>query len=604
VSSSPDVQRDTPAAFYSRRLTEIRIDLDSAVSRVSQFNLYATVLGGAAAAALYAVMVRGSLPIWAPFVLAAAALYVLYLRSKAQRALLQQMSLQDFYAGGRARLDRRWDDLDPGVEFGDRDHSYASDFDLFGKGSLYQLLCSARTQIGRETLADWMKNAAGAAEVALRQKTIAELRPRRDLPEVLALAGKSDASDIRPQFLKSWASGPAAFSPGLRLAALALTLAAVLYPLLALSHSIDLGQLLRGELMILGAQGSFALWQRDEVKRVLESVGPLSVEMPIVREMSRIVERESFVSEKLRAIQSSLARDGAASARIRRLERLLAFLSQRNNEMFVYVSFALLWTTQFTMAIDAWRARHGAELLEWLRALGEAEALISISTYSFEHPADPFPEIVQTGPLFAAEALGHPLLDEAVAIRNDVRLDSDIRFLIISGSNMSGKSTFLRAIGLNGVLCFLGAPVRCRSLHVSALSICAAIRVEDSLQDGRSNFMAEMQRLRRMIDIADKGELLFLADEIMSGTNSHDRRIATEWLVRALMKRGAIGAITTHDLALTEIATSGLPGRNVYFEDSGEGGAFHFDYKLRDGILQRSNALNIAHLLGIDSAAV
>jgi DNA mismatch repair ATPase MutS len=168
---------------------------------------------------------------------------------------------------------------------------------------------------------------------------------------------------------------------------------------------------------------------------------------------------------------------------------------------------------------------------------------------------------------------------------------------------MSGKSTFLRAIGLNVVLALMGAPVRCAKLLVSPPAVGAAIRIQDSVIDGRSHFMAEMQRLRRMSEIADQEPLLFLADEIMSGTNSHDRRIATEWVIRALMLRGAIGAITTHDLALTEIATNGLPGRNVYFEDSGESSVLTFDYKLRQGVLSRSNALNIAHLLGIDTAA-
>ncbi len=167
---------------------------------------------------------------------------------------------------------------------------------------------------------------------------------------------------------------------------------------------------------------------------------------------------------------------------------------------------------------------------------------------------------------------------------------------------MSGKSTFLRSIGVNAVLALMGAPVRCKSLTISPLAICAAIRIEDSVIDGKSNFLAEMQRLKRMIDMAGAQPVLFLADEIMAGTNSNDRRIATEWVVRALVNCGAIGALSTHDLALTEIAAA-LPGRNVYFEDSGENGALSFDYTLKTGILSRSNALNIAHLLGIDTAA-
>jgi DNA mismatch repair ATPase MutS len=240
---------------------------------------------------------------------------------------------------------------------------------------------------------------------------------------------------------------------------------------------------------------------------------------------------------------------------------------------------------------------------EWLAAVGELDALISLSAYANEHPLDTFPELLDAGPAIEAEDLGHPLLHEDACVRNDFGLGGDVRFLIVSGSNMSGKSTFVRAIGLNTVLARMGAPVRCAKLSLSWLTVGASVRVQDSVIDGRSHFLAEMQRLRRMIDVASETPLLYLADEIMSGTNSQDRRIATEWVVRALVLRGAVGIITTHDLALTEIASNGLPGRNAHFEDTGEAGNLTFDYKLRPGVLTHSNALNIAHMLGIDTAA-
>jgi DNA mismatch repair ATPase MutS len=255
------------------------------------------------------------------------------------------------------------------------------------------------------------------------------------------------------------------------------------------------------------------------------------------------------------------------------------------------------------MAIERWRQQHGAEMVAWVEALGQFEALLSISTYSYEHPNHRFPELVEEGPLFEAQGQGHPLLPENVCVRNDVQLNSTLRFLIVSGSNMSGKSTFLRAIGLNAVLAFLGAPVCSASLRLCPVSLGAAIPVQDSIVDGRSHFLTEMYRLRRMIEAAEHGPLLFLSDEIMGGTNSHGRRIATEWVIRALVLRGAIGAVTAHDLALTEIAANGLPGCNVHFADSGEAGNLCFDYKLRPGVLAHSNASNIAHILGIDAAA-
>jgi hypothetical protein len=413
------------------------------------------------------------------------------------------------------------------------------------------------------------------------------------------------ACDFRPEFFQAWvAEGSSSFPIGARLVAFLLALAVIISPILYWSGFLGLQAMWATLGTLLFTEAIFAITFRSRVKSVLESLGTLSIELPTMRELLQIIEREQFSSSKLKILANHLGEDRpAASGHIRHLVRLIRLVEQRKNEWFAYPSFCLLWGTQFAMAIERWRRLHGAQMLEWITALGEIEALICLSTYSYEHPGDAFPEFAERGPVFEAEGLGHPLLEESTCVRNDLQLGDTVRFLIVSGSNMSGKSTFLRAVGLNAVLAYTGAPVRCTKLRLSSPTIGAAIRMQDSVVDGRSHFLAEMHRLRRMIEEADHGPLLFLADEIMAGTNSHDRRIASEWVIRALMLRGAIGAISTHDLALTEIAANGLPGRNVCFEDSGEFGSLSFDYKLRQGVLTHSNALNIAHLLGIDTAA-
>jgi DNA mismatch repair ATPase MutS len=327
-----------------------------------------------------------------------------------------------------------------------------------------------------------------------------------------------------------------------------------------------------------------------------------SVELPIVRDVARLMERERFESPALVALASRL-RDGEAdaSSRISALLRLVSLLNQRSNEVFALPSYAILWGTQFAMAIESWRNKHADKMRDWLAAMGDFEALVSLAAYAYEHPADPFPELLDSGSTLDATGLGHPLLNEETCVRNTVSLDTPGEFLIVSGSNMSGKSTFLRGIGLNVVLAWTGAPVRCRHLRVSPLRIGAAIRLQDSLIDGRSRFFAEMDRLRRMISIAGSTPpLLFLVDEIMSGTNSHDRRVAAEWVIRALTEEGSMGLITTHDLALTEIAsTQDMRGHNVHFADASDGGGLQFDYQLRPGVVRNSNALNIVRMLGI-----
>ncbi len=446
-----------------------------------------------------------------------------------------------------------------------------------------------------------MKKSASREEILTRHAAISELRGRHDLREALTSTGTLEVSNCRPETFRSWvASSPLVFpSWGASLAPF-LALAVVVLPILYGFGVIGLQILWLGVMVLVMVEMAFAGIFLKRVRSVSESTGQLSIELPIVSEILRIVERERFSSAKLIALANRL-REGNSPMRSLRL--LIHLHKERDNPYFTLLSYFLLWGTQFAMAIDRWRHRYGTQMVEWLAAVGELEALTSLSAYAYEHPLDPFPEVLAEGPAMNAEGLGHPLLNEGTCVRNDFQLGKDIQFLIVSGSNMSGKSTFLRAIGLNTVLAWMGAPVRCARFRLSALEVGAAVRVQDSVVDGRSHFLAEMQRLRRMIDVASETPLLYLADEIMSGTNSKDRRIATEWVVRALALRGAVGVITTHDLALTEIASNGLAGRNVHFEDTGEFGNLTFDYKLRPGVLTHSNALNIAHMLGIDAAA-
>jgi DNA mismatch repair ATPase MutS len=258
--------------------------------------------------------------------------------------------------------------------------------------------------------------------------------------------------------------------------------------------------------------------------------------------------------------------------------------------------------TQAALAIESWRRRLGPELGRWLAAVGELEALASLAGQAFEHPGDAFPEIADAGPLLVGEGLGHPLLAEAACVRNDVALGPETRALVVSGSNMSGKSTLLRTVGCNAVLALAGAPVRARSLRISPLAVGASIRVQDSLREGASRFYAEIRRVARIVDAAE-GEppVLFVLDEIFHGTNSHDRRIGAEAIVRALLARDAIGLVTTHDLALAKVADALAPRvRNVHFEDRLDGDSIHFDYLMRPGVITRSNALALMRAVGLD----
>jgi DNA mismatch repair ATPase MutS len=302
-------------------------------------------------------------------------------------------------------------------------------------------------------------------------------------------------------------------------------------------------------------------------------------------------------------VRAALDVDGLApSQQIARLNRLIDMLDARRNMIFAPLAALLLWPLQFAIAIERWRQSSGPAVARWLAAVGELEALSSLAGYSYEHPHDPFPELVEGEARFEAEGLGHPLIPESRSVRTDLQLSAELCVLVVSGSNMSGKSTLLRTVGTNTVLALAGAPVRARRLCLSPLQVGASIRIQDSLQAGASRFYAEITRLRQIVELTD-GELpvLFLLDEILHGTNSHDRRIGAEGVVRGLVERGAIGLVTTHDLALARIAEELAPrAANVHFEDHLEGGKISFDYLLRPGVVQRSNALELMRSVGLE----
>lgn len=339
---------------------------------------------------------------------------------------------------------------------------------------------------------------------------------------------------------------------------------------------------------------------KTRVSRVLDSVRSLGAEIRALREGLELLRQQGFSSAKLAALKHPL-QDGQALKSLRKLERMLNALNQRNKDWFYGPSFALLYATQMAMAIESWRAQHGEALPEWLDAWGEFEALNALAQYAYEHPDDTFPEFVTGDVLFDAQEFGHPLLAAETCVRNNLTLGAGRRFCVISGSNMAGKSTLLRAIGLNAVLAAAGAPVRAKYLRLSSLAICTSISVTDSLLNGRSRFLAEIERIRQTMDTASQGRpVFFLIDEIFSGTNSRDRRAAAESVVRALLGTGAIGLISTHDLALTEIA--GLPeleGLNVHMASRLGFDPLDFDYRLKPGVSTETNAAAIARLAGI-----
>lgn len=557
-----------------------------------------------AAAILLAWLAWGlkALPGW--LIVAPATLFVwlIFLHDRVLRNLELSRRRVAFYEAGIARLENRWAGSGTsGNRFADPSHPYAVDLDLFGRGSLFEILCIARTRAGEATLAAWLLSGANPDTVRARQAAVRDLAPRLDLREQIALLGAEVRSSSDPAALAAWAEEQAHPFPGWqRIGALIIgifSLAAVILWFAGYGPA--------PMLVIVAVGQAFVYPVRRRVKRIVEAAGKPARDLEILSLLLARLERESFESPLLGGLLFHLGvRGQPPSRRIAHLESLVDYLRSRDNMLFMPFAFLLLWRVQFAFAIEAWRAENGSRVAEWLRVIGEFEALSSLAGYAHEHPDDAFPKIVDGPVCVEAESMAHPLLPETQAVPNDLRLGMDVqayRAYIVSGSNMSGKSTLLRTVGVNVVLALAGGPVCAQSFQVSPVSLGASISTQDSLQGGVSRFYAEITRLRQIMEIAaDRPPALFLLDEILHGTNSHDRLIGAEAVVRALLSKGAIGLVTTHDLALARIAEEPeLRMANVHFQDEIRDGKMSFDYHLMPGIVEKSNAIELMRSVGL-----
>jgi len=513
-------------------------------------------------------------------------------RAHAERAIA-------FYEARIARIDDRWMGTGSGGErFDTPHHVYAADVDLFGRGSLFELLSAARTRMGEETLARWLQAPADADTIRARNACLADLRERLDLREDFALEGASARVGVQPDALLDWARTEN------RLRGRHIVVLAYILPALVIASIVvaSVWGTITPFLLLLAAEG-FVLYRfRDSIQSVIKGTESAFEDLRLLSGLLLRTEREAFTATPLRKLVERLSSHTLpASKTIGRLSTIVGFVEARRNIILALFQLPLLYPLHTALAAERWRKAHGAAVGPWIEVLGELEALLSLASYAYEHPADTFAELVDGPACFDAKALGHPLLPAAQCVRNDVALCGGTRVLLVSGSNMSGKSTLLRTVGINTVLAMAGAPVRATSLRLSPLQVGASIRVNDSLHEGSSRFYAEITRLKQIVTLMDGPlPLLFLLDELLQGTNSKDRRTGAEGIVRAFMQRGAIGLVSTHDLALTdfELPDAGAL-RNVHFEDAIVDGRMTFDFRLRDGVVTRSNGIELMRSIGL-----
>ena len=514
----------------------------------------------------------------------------------------------DYYERCLQRLDGEWAGVGPdGQEFLDPLHPYAGDLDVFGEGSLFQLLNSPITPGGAKTLAAWLTPAGeqslpSGETVIERQKAVRTLRDQIDLRERLAAIGPTKQSQLDAQELQSWLSNPGGLTaPWVRAVCLLMGtagIAALVYWFTSGSPS--------ALIIVVLIQLSFLFRLREPLTAIKQHSEHAVIELQRIVQVITALETVDGDDLEIKRLRNELV-DGntRASDTIHQLERTVSqFENMRRNLFIAPFAFLSMAGLHYAAKIDRWRNTHGRHVDRWFQTVGELETLLAFSQLHFENPDYCFPTLSDDAPRFVATELSHPLLPSVAAVANDVSLSENCRLLLVSGSNMSGKSTMLRSVGINTVLAWAGAPVCARELTLSRLQVAAAMRMQDSLQAGTSHFFAELKRIQLVVELAQQADsptVLFLLDEILHGTNSHDRLVGARGVIESLLKTGGLGLVTTHDLALSDIVEKlDTPSQNVHFCDEWIDGKMTFDYQMREGVVPKSNALSLMRLLGLD----
>ncbi|HEU4411461.1 MAG TPA: DNA mismatch repair protein MutS [Polyangiaceae bacterium] len=590
-------------SFYHERAALHRADLARharrssalSVARLVTFLLAATAAGaaiwgrsgpaGAGAGALGAAFV--ALVVW---------------HARVARAEERSRAALTFCERGLARAAVRLEGLPPrGGAFNAEGHPYAGDLDLFGGASLLQLLDAMEAELSEARLARWLAEPGPLVEARARQGAVRELGPMREFREELyVLSRGAEGTGGRFDAFLAWCRGAGAAPPAW-VAALALPLVAA-----GLFAALGAGPLgLPSYVPALVYLAGLALNQAASAREP-EALSTIASGASVFGAYGTLLERVTsgtWSSPSMTALAARLRSRGAdAPSGLRSLGRLAAWAEARENGLFrAFIAPFLAYDFWLVYALRRWRGTFGPHAGDWFDAAAEALALAGLGTFAFEHPAFAYPELVEGAPTFRARGLVHPLLPPRSRVANDVALEGPGHALLVTGSNMSGKSTLLRSMGVAVVLARAGAPAPAASLEVSALALQTSMRVRDSLAAGVSHFYAELLALRRVVEAAEGGApVFFLLDEILHGTNSRERHLGAKSVIKHLLGLGALGAVSTHDTALSDLVDeSGGHVRPVHLLEQTEGERMTFDYRLREGVVHAGNALRLMRALGL-----
>jgi len=597
------IEKGSPAKTYQKQLAALRAQLDREKRKgdnISWARLALIVIVAIVGFQLW--MQNIPLAIGVIIIGFAVFLRLVVLAGRIGEKIQQLTRLEEINKEELLVLDHQFTQLPDGISFKPEEHPYANDLDIFGRASLYQYINRASTHNGRVTIAQWLLAPADANSIASRQQAVKELTDEVEWRQQLQAFGQQDKVTSAMQTgIEAWLKEPALLGLKsvwqlLRFALPAIALTILVLGLLGIINASLFSFLL---FVLFSASGFISL----KVFPYYKKINKLGPQLAAMANGLSWVEGKTFRSDLLIQLQQSCRSErGPASKSIRRLQLLLKRFDLRLNPLvFIPFNTFLFWDLQQALNLERWKAEQETNLSHWFQALGEMEALSSLANLSFNHPQWSFPEIVPEHGTFSAKELGHPLIAASKNIRNDYSTEGLAQISLITGSNMAGKSTFLRSVGVNLVLAMAGAPVCAEKLRVSVMQVMSSMRIADNLEESVSTFYAELKKLQTIIQsVNQKRKVFLLLDEILRGTNSLDRHTGSKALLIQLIKQEAVGMLATHDLALASIGDS-FPGNlhNYHFDVQVEGTELYFDYKLKTGVCESMNASILMQKIGI-----
>lgn len=595
-----------PCKTYDRRIKAYERLLEKqrqTANRLSNYRLIAVILGFALAFFIYRTL-NPLMGLSFGFLTLILFGYLAFLHKHVLSHLNSSRILIELNRTGENRLSGNWVTFsDSGEEFEDKDHPYASDLDLFGQGSFFQWINSAHTPMGREALANILKNPLkDPSQIMERQAAVTELARKLDWRQRFELEGILISNQLKPPApLLRWAeeSNEAYLQPSLKLGVRVLPAVALLMIILYAFHFFVLWQI--PVLLVLIQFFLLRIYGKNR-SQVLSTVYRYEDSLKTYAHMLKRLEKRPFSSPWLKVRQENLhdLKGKTAYQQIQKLSKISERISDRENAIFLIVNILTLWDYQCMIALEEWKKESGKRLKLWLKVLAEAEALSSLANVRFDNPEWAMPIIDNQNGL-SAKKMGHPLLTQK-RVCNDFEMNQTSTITLITGSNMSGKSTFLRTVGSNLVLSYIGVPVCAEQFRCSRMNLWTCMRVSDNLEQSISSFYAEILRIKQIVEAAKTDKpVFFLLDEIFKGTNSHDRHFGAKALIKQLQKDGALGLISTHDLELGELEKeSNGQMRNYHFREYYQNQEIRFDYTLRKGISTTRNALYLIKMAGIE----